>query len=148
MKFEGLTMNQLAERNAVLVQELEKAREVTNCPDGVELQEHLKQLVAENLTLKSAAKKVIKLNREHAKERHGNADIAESWNYVKVLRNAKSETPATDSILRAAEARGVEKFVVKTARQLFSPESNAAQGLTYLACANEFVKQLREGKAE
>ncbi len=38
MKFEGLTMNQLAERNAVLVQELEKAREVTNCPNGVDLQ--------------------------------------------------------------------------------------------------------------
>lgn len=28
---------------------LEKAREVTNCPDGVDLQDHLKQLVAENI---------------------------------------------------------------------------------------------------
>lgn len=52
MKFEGLTMNQLAERNAFLVQELEKAREVTNCPADVDLQDHLKALVAESLAMK------------------------------------------------------------------------------------------------
>ncbi len=31
---------------------IEKAREVTNCPDGVDLQDHLKQLVAESLAMK------------------------------------------------------------------------------------------------
>lgn len=135
------------------VQELEKAREVTNCPQGVELQEHLKQLVAENLTLKSAAKKVIKLNREHAKERHGNADIAESWNYVKVLRKAKSGTPATDSILREAEARGVEKLASLSGNECQRYKSvNDRAGVrkwkSIVILCSDFATQLREGKAE
>lgn len=131
-------------------QKLEKAREVTNCPQGVELQEHLKQLVAENLTLKSAAKKVIKLNREHAKERHGNANIAESWNYVKVLRNAKSETPATDSILRAAEARGVEKLASLAGNECQRYKSvNDRAGVrkwkSIVILCSDFATQLRKG---
>ncbi|XUA20684.1 hypothetical protein ACQVA2_07950 [Citrobacter sp. OP27] len=65
-------------------------------------------LAAENAGLKSAAKTVIKLNREHAKERHGNSDVAESWKSVKVLRKAKSETQATDAFLAELRAQGVE----------------------------------------
>lgn len=116
---------------------IEKAREVTNCPEGVDLQDHLKQLVAENLTMKEST-----VNCVHA------VAFWSSWADAEYKIHLSPETPATDSILREAEARGVEKFVVKTTHQFFSPESNAAQGLTYLVCANEFVKQLREGKAE
>lgn len=120
---------------------LEKAREVTNCPEGVDLQDHLKQLVAENAAIKA-------MNDCLAEELRGyESDGAFDGPNMHLLW-WKCETPATDSILREAEARGVEKFVVKTTHQFFSPESNAAQGLTYLVCANEFVKQLREGKAE
>lgn len=53
------------------------------------------QLAAENAARKSAAKKVIKMNRQHAKDKHGNPDIAESWACVKALRQVS--TPATDA---------------------------------------------------
>lgn len=176
---------------------IEKAREVTNCPDGVDLQDHLKDLVAENAALKAGigffsydssgcyeehdtaenaaayAEDSISEYRDNAPDGWSDEVVSVVWGVIMQratmtgLRPVTEddnvaphieefcdytllppiETPATDSILREAEARGVEKFVVKTTHQFFSPESNAAQGLTYLVCANEFVKQLREGKA-
>ena len=65
------------------------------------------QLAAECAERKSAAKKVIKMNRQHAKDKHGNSDIAESWACVKVLRQVN--TPATDRFLAEQRAQGVEK---------------------------------------
>ncbi|UWC45384.1 hypothetical protein [Klebsiella aerogenes] len=47
----GLTLNQLAERNANLVTEIEKCRELSGCPAGVDLQDWVKQLAAENVAL-------------------------------------------------------------------------------------------------
>ncbi|WEJ90200.1 MAG: hypothetical protein P0Y63_04055 [Klebsiella huaxiensis] len=35
---------------------IEKCREITNCPDGVDLQDHLRQLAAENVGLKAGRK--------------------------------------------------------------------------------------------
>jgi hypothetical protein len=50
MKHEsGLTLNQLAERNANLVTEIEKCRELSGCPASVDLQDWVKQLAAESL---------------------------------------------------------------------------------------------------
>ncbi|MCQ4078991.1 hypothetical protein FK519_30015, partial [Klebsiella pneumoniae] len=49
----GLTLNQLAERNANLVTEIEKCRELSSCPAGVDLQDWVKQLAAENVALKA-----------------------------------------------------------------------------------------------
>ena len=129
MKFDGLTMNQLAERNAVLVQELEKAREVTNCPDGVDLQEHLKQLVAENAAIKA-------MNDCLAEELRGyESDGAFDGPNMHLLW-WKCETPATDSILREAEARGVEKF----------GEHVKAYNHSAGWQSKHFAEQLREGE--
>ncbi|WP_113857876.1 hypothetical protein [Pseudocitrobacter faecalis] len=133
---------------------LEKAREVTNCPADVDLQDHLKALVAENLTMIRLLTDISENHVEYFSEGEDGMFAGVPLDYVSEINmyvsrdvNAENPFPATDSILREAEARGVEKFVVKTTHQFFSPESNAAQGLTYLVCANEFVKQLREGKA-
>ncbi len=78
---------------------LEKAREISGCPDGVDLQDHLKQLVAENLVMQQAIDQ----------HRCGfivcpacNLEISSATDDVCY---AMSETPATDSILRASEAR-------------------------------------------
>lgn len=49
----GLTPSQLAERNATLVTEIEKCRELSGCQAGVDLQDWVKQLAAENLALKA-----------------------------------------------------------------------------------------------
>ncbi|MED7790246.1 hypothetical protein TB147_02810 [Klebsiella aerogenes] len=50
----GLTLNQLAERNATLVTEIEKCRELSFCPAGVDLQDWVKQMAADNLAMKQA----------------------------------------------------------------------------------------------
>ena len=56
MKHEsGLTLNQLAERNANLVTEIEKCRELSGCPAGVDLQDWVKKLAAENAYLLNGA---------------------------------------------------------------------------------------------
>ncbi|HHW0480890.1 TPA: hypothetical protein ACURJP_003694 [Escherichia coli] len=143
MKFDGLTMNQLAERNAVLVQELEKAREVTNCPQGVDLQDHLKQLVAENLAIKA-------MNDCLAEELRGyESDGAFDGPNMHLLW-WKCDTQATDSILRAAEARGVEKLTDRLQQFLddgdfVGDEIPVIAGAIY--CGKELSEQLREGKA-
>lgn len=69
-----------------------------------------RELAAENAGLKAAAKKVIKMNRQHAKDQYGDPDLAESWGCVKVLRKTKAETPATDAFLAEVRAQGVEMF--------------------------------------
>lgn len=43
----GLTPSQLAERNAILVTEIEKCRELSGCQAGVDLQDWVKMLVSE-----------------------------------------------------------------------------------------------------
>lgn len=77
---------------------IEKAREVTNCPQGVDLQDHLKALVAENVAIKA-------MNDCLAEELRGyESDGAFDGPNMHLLW-WNCETPATDSILRAAEVR-------------------------------------------
>lgn len=121
---------------------LEKAREVTNCPEGVDLQDHLKQLVAENLVMQQAIDQ----------HRCGfivcpacNLEISSATDDVCY---AMSETLATDSILRAAEARGVEKFALMYAEEAIK-DGNITIGWKARAsrAASEYAELLREGKA-
>lgn len=119
---------------------IEKAREVTNCPDGVDLQGHLKQLVAESVAMKSAAKEVL---AHWAAAEPGEMEQMMD-KCMPDLRVAYCETHATDSILRAAEARGVDKAIehLLTKFVCTGHVGVPAMALEYLA------KQLREGKAE
>ncbi|MEC5371918.1 hypothetical protein [Pseudocitrobacter sp. MW920760] len=89
---------------------LEKVREVTNCPDGVDLQDHLKQLVAENVALKQQEPKAWYVRTSD--EVITDPAEAKKWRGIPLVM-ANIETPATDSILREAEVRGVEKFADK-----------------------------------
>lgn len=156
MKFEGLTMNQLAERNAVLVQELEKAREVTNCPQGVDLQDHLKQLVsrcdaltAENVGLREYRPQPSGVAMMEALdafyEYHEDVPEQGMMAAFEILCCKRPVMPATDSILRAAEARGVDMFAAKLRIPGDDPFFDAvAEGVAGAAAA--FANQLREGK--
>ena len=104
---------------------IEKAREVTNCPQGVELQDHLKQLVAENIAKQEFIQFCFRSAADGASL--DGADIQELGErlglfgretYQPVLHGyicgheagedtvyVMKKTPATDSILREAEAR-------------------------------------------
>ncbi|WP_299996952.1 hypothetical protein [uncultured Cedecea sp.] len=99
VKFDGLTMNQLAERNAELVTE------------NQELQRKVEALTAENCIqdyIISAVKELIGESSGVAGW-HLNGAIA-SWDEALPEIN-HSETPATDAALAEARAQGVINFV-------------------------------------
>lgn len=76
---------------------IEKCREITSCPADVDLQDHLRQLAAENVGLKDC---VVK--HSPAVE-HWN-----SWADAEDKIQSAPETPATDSIYAGVKADGVE----------------------------------------
>ncbi len=137
---------------------IENAREVTNCPQGVELQEHLKQLVAENLAIKSAAillaDESVQIYKRWNLTQQPDGDIVDMQTIHELLC-ACHETPATDSILREAAARGVDAFTAKLRKDLeeLDPEifayGEVKNALDMAITSSEmFSRQLREEKAE
>ncbi|MGR7053935.1 hypothetical protein ACU637_24940 [Klebsiella aerogenes] len=118
MKHEsGLTLNQLAVRNATLVTEIEKCRELSCCPAGVDLQDWVKQLAAENVGLKNVfiqkeiPSEAVDAFMETAVMDHDWNETSE-WSWVEnetevihaVLDALKPDTPATDRIVAGIKA--------------------------------------------
>lgn len=122
MKNEGLTLNQLAERNAELVTEVEKLRDERD------------QLAAENVALKDCV-----ANHAPAVD-HWNA-----WADQEYKIKYEPETTATDRIVAGFKADGVEEFAAKLRipgdDQFFDA---LAKGVAL--AADDFAKQLREGE--
>lgn len=123
---------------------IEKAREVTNCPEGVDLQDHLKDLVTENLTMIRLLTAISGNHVEYFSEGEDGMFAGVPLDYVSEINmyvsrdvNAENPFPATDSILREAEARGVVKF------------GEHVKAYNYSAGwqSKHFAEQLREGKA-
>lgn len=116
-----------------LVATLEKCREITNCPAGVDLQDHLRQLAAENVGLKAA---ISAVNRT-AEECELNGDelkyVVEPSEF-EALTDLLDETPATDSIYAGIKADGVEQA------------ANECYGAGYI-CETllAYAQQMREG---
>ncbi|WP_407609061.1 hypothetical protein [Klebsiella aerogenes] len=155
----GLTLNQLAERNATLVTEIEKCRELSGCPAGVDLQDWVKQLAAENLALKGmhhysglspkrSKDAMLDMKRPFIDELIYSAEFYSVCGHISASLNRAisavhgdyswlPETPATDRIVAEAEARGVEKFAKKL--------ESRGRHQDYVEIANAFAKQLREG---
>ncbi|HCT9585337.1 hypothetical protein ACNAUL_06525 [Raoultella ornithinolytica] len=84
---------QFENESTAVVSTLEKCREIAGCPAGVDLQDHLRQLAAENAGLKDC---VVK----HAPAvEHWNA-----WADAEDKIQSASETPATDRIVAGIKA--------------------------------------------
>lgn len=86
---------------------IEKCREIVGCPAGVDLQDWVTQLAAENVALKQAAE-FATASDMWIEQADGMLDYRYHEWYVDVLKTAM-ETPATDRIAAEAEARGLEK---------------------------------------
>ncbi|HBQ0466986.1 TPA: hypothetical protein L7I91_005670 [Klebsiella aerogenes] len=128
---------------------LEKSREESGCPAGVDLQDWVKQLAAENVALKSKGRELLgeacavysRLNKLIDPSLGDFVDGQTLHEFQFVL---DVETPATDRIVAEAEARGVEKFAAKLRipgdDQFFDAVAEGVAG-----AADAFAKQLREG---
>ncbi|MFY0129056.1 hypothetical protein [Klebsiella aerogenes] len=111
---------------------LEKSREASGCPAGVDLQDWVKQLAEESLTLKQFPEQIIKFIGSL-----GSSEIGSDTKEKIELAASRIKTSATDHIYAEAEARGVEKFAKKL--------ESRGRHQDYVEIANAFAKQLREG---
>lgn len=114
---------------------LEKSREASGCPAGVDLQDWVKQLAAENVALKSAI--TDHSHSVHFCEVCGKDDPCSTDDVCYAL----SETPATDRIVAGIKADGVEEF----AAHLRANDNGASVCKMIALGADDFAKQLREG---
>lgn len=128
---------------------IEKCRELSGCPAGVDLQDWVKQLAAENVGLKSYRDTLDEIKSSLVGGGHGHmakADMQAQSALLDVIFDAFDdiETPATARIVAEAEARGVEKFAAKLRipgdDQFFDAVAEGVAG-----AADAFAKQLREG---
>lgn len=122
---------QFENESTAVVSTLEKCREISGCPAGVDLQDHLRQLAAENAGLKKIVYFVTDLSNEpqyHHQgmgcglEDRGITDRYEAmrygWDeameriYGEVIPCAEElDFAATDRIVAEAEAQGAEAYV-------------------------------------
>ena len=142
MKHEsGLTLNQLAERNANLVTEIEKCCELSGCPAGVDLQDHLRQLAAENVQIKA-------MNDCLSEELRGYESDGAFEGPKMHLLWWQVETPATDRIVAGIKADGVEEFIGRLQQHVDEGDfvgDEVAVIVGAIDCGKEFFEQLREG---
>lgn len=119
---------------------IEKCRELTNCPAGVDLQDWVKQMTTENLAMKQAIDQ----------HRCGfvvcpscSLEISSSTDDVCYVLDG---TPATDRIVAGIKADGVEEFAKHCDDSIGFVEPEDEEFYTVMEeHASEFAKQLREG---
>lgn len=130
----------------VLVATIEKSKEASGCPAGVDLQDWVKQLAAENVGLKASIPPLKMIN-----------DVTDSWDDVSlaeevgfnlaisaIMKNIP-DTPATDRIVAGIKADGVEEFAAYCGEENSVFVEAKAYYRSLPDAAYEFAKQLREG---
>ena len=153
---------------------IEKCRELSGCPDGVDLQDWVKQLAAENVALKSnlmfwdadnpelpydspeeiASECSLNYNEEFvvqvaAKLPNRTYRVCESWESdckLELVEGADLKTPATDRIVAGIKADAVEMFALMFAEDAIK-DNNITTGWKARAsrAASEYAELLREG---
>ncbi|EIV7251383.1 hypothetical protein MAK29_002885 [Klebsiella variicola] len=129
MNNDGLTLNQLAERNAALVTEVEKLRAERD------------QLAAENVGLKQFPEQIVKFIGGL-----GSSEIGIDTKEKIGLAAIRIKTPATDRIVAGIKADGVEMFAL-----MFAEEAIKDNNITTVwkarasRAASEYAELLREG---
>ncbi|HHX2124443.1 TPA: hypothetical protein ACVFF4_001690 [Klebsiella pneumoniae] len=138
----GLTPSQLAERNAILVTEIEKCRELSGCPAGVYLQDWVKKLAAENLSMRETIEAVrgVADNSSGIAGWHLNGEIAQ-WSEI-LPEIDDIETPATDRIVAGIKADGVESGIKTIMTMLNHQAPGVSDAINVLRVHSS---ELREG---
>ncbi|MGR7074609.1 hypothetical protein ACU62Q_00845 [Klebsiella aerogenes] len=125
-----------------LVATIEKSKEESGCPAGVDLQDWVKRLAAENMVLKQQEPKAwyIRMTDEVTTD----SGEAKMWLGVPLVL-AGIETPATDRIVAGIKADGVEEFAAYCGEENSVFVEAKAYYRSLPDAAYEFAKQLREG---
>lgn len=136
----GLTPSQLAERNAILVTEIEKCRELSGCPADVDLQDWVKMLVSELSVVEAIHNSAVFITDELY-----DASPKEVQGIIRSL--ACMKMPAYASLVAGIKADGVEMFVEKCREKSMLAISSDIRNNWWLAGehAEDFARQLREG---
>ncbi|MFI2870499.1 hypothetical protein ACH69B_21945 [Klebsiella aerogenes] len=116
---------------------IEKCRELSGCPAGVDLQDWVKMLVSELSVVEEIHNSAVFITDELY-----DASPKEVQGIIRSL--ACMKMPAYARLVAGIKADGVEEFVSNTVHKIFD-ESEAVSALAYLSLANSHVKQLREG---
>ncbi|HFZ1026705.1 TPA: hypothetical protein ACIJR6_004852 [Klebsiella aerogenes] len=121
---------------------LQKSREASGCPAGVDLQDWVKQLAEENLTMKDAIEchKAGFTVCEACGEENG------SWNDD--VCKALDEIAATDRIVAGIKADGASEFISRLQQCVDEGDfegDEVAVIVGAIDCGKEFCEQLREG---
>lgn len=92
---------------------IEKCREIVGCPAGVDLQDHLRQLAAENLTMLRLLTDISENHLEYFSEKEDTFFSGVPLDYVSEINmyvsrdvNAENPFPATDAYLAGIKADG------------------------------------------
>ncbi|HBS5263792.1 TPA: hypothetical protein R4Y33_004807 [Klebsiella pneumoniae] len=128
-----------------LIASLESAGELSIRETKVmALAKAFKQLAAENVAMLRLLADISENHVEYFSEGEDGMFAGVPLDYVSEINmyvsrdvNAENPFPATDRIVAEAEARGVEKFAKKL--------ESRGRHQDYVAIANAFAKQLREG---
>ncbi len=117
---------------------IEKCREISGCPAGVDLQDHLRQLAAENVAIKT-------MNDCLSEELRGYESDGAFEGPKMHLLWWQVETPATDRIVAGIKADGVEEFAAYCGEEnsVFVEAKDYYRSLPN--AAYEFCVMLREG---
>lgn len=135
----GLTPSQLAERNAILVTEIEKCRELSGCPADVDLQDWVKMLVSELSVVEAIHNSAVFITDELY-----DASPKEVQGIIRSL--ACMKMPAYASLVAGIKADGVEEFAKHCDDSIGFVEPEDEELYTLMEeQAREFAKQLREG---
>ncbi|WP_235891705.1 hypothetical protein [Klebsiella spallanzanii] len=124
---------------------IEKCREITGCPDGVDLQDHLRQLASENVSMRKILGEVVYSSEEV--EHDGYLTFVVSPDSVHDAADLlEGETTATDRIVSGIKADGVEMFALMFAEEAIK-DNNITTGWKARAsrAASEYAELLREG---
>lgn len=147
-------MNNENELTAALLT-IEKCRELSGCPAGVDLQDWVKQLAAENVGLKNVfiqkeiPSEAVDAFMETAVMDHDWNETSE-WSWVEnetevihaVLDALKPETPATDRIVAGIKADGVESGIKTIMTMLNHQAPGVSDAINVLRVHSS---ELREG---
>ncbi|OCV78440.1 hypothetical protein A9P97_21060 [Klebsiella pneumoniae] len=139
MNNDGLTLNQLAERNAALVTDVEKLRAERD------------RLAAENMAMIRLLTDISDNHVEYLSEGEGTMFAGVPLDYVSEINmyvsrdvNAENPFPATDRIVAGIKADGVEEFAAKLRIPGDDPFMDAIAD-SVAGAADSYAKQLREG---